>query len=120
MVALYSRRFTCEKKFRDTKDDRFGLGFRETRVSTPERRDRLLLLNTIATIMLTMLGKAGEEIGYDRKLRANTVRIKTHSLLREGREYVRGVLENKIDSFRTHWIRLLLSHSKRYHVFGVI
>lgn len=120
VVTLYSRRFTCEENFRDTKDDRFGLGLKETLVSTPERRDRLLLLNAIATILLTLPGKAGEIIGYDRKLRANTASIRTHSLFRQGREYIKGVMESYVDMFRTHWMRLLLSHSRSYHVFEII
>lgn len=120
VVKLYSRRFTCEENFRDTKDDRFGLGLKETRVSTPERRDRLLFLNALATIILTLLGKAGELIGYDRKLRANTARIRTHSLFRQGREYIRGVIEIYVDVFREHLMRLLLAHTKSYHALETI
>jgi len=35
------------------------------RVSTPERRDRLWLLNAFAVVLLTLLGAAGEALGYD-------------------------------------------------------
>ena len=48
VVKLYGRRFTCEENFRDEKDGRFGLGFKQTRVSTCERRDRYLVINTMA------------------------------------------------------------------------
>lgn len=88
VVGLYGRRFTCEENFRDEKDDRFGVGFKETRVSTPERRDRFVLINAIATILLTLLGFAGEREGLDRMLRANTERRKrTHSLYQQGKQY---------------------------------
>ncbi len=38
-------------------------------VSTPERRDRLWLLNAFAIALLTLLGAAGEALGYDRYLK---------------------------------------------------
>lgn len=88
VVGLYARRFTCEENFRDEKDDRFGAGFKETRVTHPERRDRFVLIQAIATILLTLLGAAGERIGLDRMLRANTERKKrTHSLYQQGKQY---------------------------------
>ena len=69
---LYGRRFTIEETFRDEKDDRLGLGLKEVSLAAPERRDRMLLLLAFARVFLTLLGKAGEDLGLDRKLRANT------------------------------------------------
>ena len=54
------------------------------RVSTPERRDRLWLLNAFAVVLLTLLGAAGEALGYDRHLKSNTSKQRTHSLFRQG------------------------------------
>ena len=48
IVALYSKRFTIEESFRDQKNIRFGMGLSETRIGSPERRDRLLLVSAIA------------------------------------------------------------------------
>jgi len=90
VVELYGRRFTCEETFRDEKDRRFGMGFDATSVSTPERRDRFLVISMLATILLTLLGGAGEQIGCDRTLKANTKKKRTHSLFRQGREYLAG------------------------------
>jgi DDE family transposase len=89
VVLLYSRRFTCEENFRDEKDPRFGLGSRLARVRDAARRDRLCFILALATALLTLLGAAGEELGLDRLLRANTVKRRTHSLFRQGREYLR-------------------------------
>ena len=50
----------------------------------PERRDRLLLISALAIAVLSLLGAAGERIGYDRWLKANTVKRRTHSLFRQG------------------------------------
>ncbi|HEY0424929.1 MAG TPA: IS4 family transposase, partial [Rhodopila sp.] len=54
------------------------------RVSTPDRRDRLWLLNALALALLTRLGAAGEALGYDRHLKSNTTKRRTHSLFRQG------------------------------------
>ena len=53
-------------------------------VSRPDRRDRLLLISALAIAVLSLLGAAGERIGYDRWLKANTVKRRTHSLFRQG------------------------------------
>lgn len=37
-------------------------------VASPVRRDRLWLLNALANMLLTVLGAAGEALGYDRML----------------------------------------------------
>ena len=70
--------------FRDAKDIRFGMGLSLLRISRPDRRDRLLLLNAFAVHLLTMLGTAGEELGLDRHLRSGTSKRRTHSLFRQG------------------------------------
>ena len=84
LMTTYAKRWGIESGFRDTKDLRFGMGMASIRVSTPERRDRLWLLNAFAVILLTLLGAAGEALGYDRHLKSNTSKQRTHSLFRQG------------------------------------
>lgn len=84
IINLYSRRWTIEPGFRDTKDLRFGMGLGAVRVGDPYRRDRLLLLNAVAIALLTLLGAAGEALGMDRLLKSNTVKRRVHSLFRQG------------------------------------
>ncbi len=48
------------------------------------RRDRLWLIAAFAVMLLTLLGAAGETLGYDRFLKSNTAKRRTHSLLRQG------------------------------------
>jgi hypothetical protein len=92
VVELYSRRFTIEETFRDDKDDRFGIGLKEATIGTPERRDRLLLLLALARVLITSLGAAGEQLGLDAKLRANTEKTKrTHALFTQGKLYALGI-----------------------------
>ncbi|MBC7174375.1 MAG: IS4 family transposase, partial [Polyangiaceae bacterium] len=63
---------------------RFGLGLEGTRIKSPARRDRLLLVAALAQALLTLLGAASERCGYDKKLKVNTVKKRTHSLHRQG------------------------------------
>lgn len=83
-IKAYGKRFSIEETFRDCKDARFGMGLKATHIGDPARRDRLLLLAAIAQSLLTLLGAAAEEIGFDRKLKANTVKRRTHSLFTQG------------------------------------
>jgi hypothetical protein len=84
LINLYGRRWGIEGSFRDTKDLRFGMGLGSMHVSTPDRRDRLWLINAFAVVLLTLLGAAGEALGYDRHLKTNTTKRRTHSLFRQG------------------------------------
>jgi len=82
---LYARRWTIEPGFRDIKDARFGMGLGEVRIGEPTRRDRLLLANAMATVVLTILGQATEAVGLDMKLKVNTTKRRTHSLFNLGK-----------------------------------
>jgi hypothetical protein len=87
VVTLYGKRFTIEENFRDTKDIHFGMGLSATHVRDVRRRDRLLLITALAVTLLTLLGGAGESLGYDRWIKVNTAKKRTHSLFRQGLEY---------------------------------
>jgi hypothetical protein len=84
IVKFYGKRWIIEPYFRDIKDHRFGMGLSSTHISTTERRDRLFFIAAIAIALLTILGAAGENIGFDKKLKVNTVKTRTHSLLNQG------------------------------------
>lgn len=87
IINLYSRRWKIEPYFRDIKDQRFGFGLSNTQIKSTDRRDRLLLIIAMAYVLLTLLGAAGEQLGFDRKLKVNTVKTRTHSLIRQGMFY---------------------------------
>ena len=84
LIGYYAKRWGVETSFRDIKDLRFGMGMAALHIRRPERRDRLLLLSALAIALLSLLGAAGESLGYDRWLKANTVKRRTHSLFRQG------------------------------------
>jgi hypothetical protein len=111
-VKLYGRRFTIEETFRDTKDPRYGLGLSATHVRNVSRRDRLLLICAMAMSLLTVLGAAGESLGMDRMMKANTVKKRTHSLFRQGLHYYASIpmmkqeqLQNLVQRFGEYILR---------------
>ena len=62
LTGLYGRRWAIECTLRDRKDLRFGMGLGTIRVKSPERRDRLWLINAFAVVLLTLVGAAGEAL----------------------------------------------------------
>jgi hypothetical protein len=83
-VRVYSRRFSIEETFRDTKNITFGLGLRAMHIGSAKRRDRLMFLIAIAHTLLTLLGAASEASGLDRTLKTNTSPKRTMSLFNQG------------------------------------
>src|SRR3954453_7871931 len=103
IIKLYSKLWGVDPSFRDTKDLRFGLGLGAVRIADPQRRDRLLLLNAFAVVLLTLLGAAGESLGMDRHLKSNTVKTRSHSLFRQG-----STLYDLIPNMPEHRLRPLI------------
>ena len=60
------------------------MGLSALRIGDPQRRDRLLMLNALAILLLTLLRAHGESLGMDRLLRTSTVKRRVHSLFRQG------------------------------------
>lgn len=123
VVKLYGRRFTIEESFRDLKNLRFGLGLTDTRISSPERRDRILLVGAIAASLLTLLGAAGESLGLDMKMKANTVKTRTHSLLNQGLFYfdcLYNMREERARPLMQRFDELLRQHAATREIFGLI
>jgi len=84
LIGYYGRRWGIECGLRDAKDLRFGLGMGTVHLKSPDRRDRLWLINAFAVVLLTLLGAAGESLGFDRMLKTNTAKHRVHSLFRQG------------------------------------
>jgi hypothetical protein len=121
-VKLYARRFTIEESFRDTKDPRYGLGLSATHVHDVRRRDRLLLICAMAMTLLTLLGAAGESLGMDRMLKANTVKTRTHSLFRQGCHYYAAIPAMKqklLDPLVQRFGEYVLGQSVYVQAFGL-
>jgi hypothetical protein len=123
LIKLYSRRWGIECGFRDAKDPRFGLGMGEIHLSSPARRDRLWLIAAFSIALLTLLGAAGEELGYDRMLRTSTTQRRTHSLLRQGimlYELIPTMPEHRLLPLLTRFASLLQQQPVFTEMFGTI
>jgi hypothetical protein len=73
------------------------MGLEQTHIKSCERRDRLMLVLALSYLLLVVLGQAGEQIGFDKKLKVNIVKTRTHSLFRQGQFYYRLFFRS------THW-----------------
>ena len=85
--------------------------------------DSLLLLSALAIALLTVLGAARESIGYDRWLKANTVKRRTHSLFRQGLmlyEHIPNWSDERLRPLLERFAEMLAQQRIYRDVFGVI
>ena len=84
---------------------------------------RLLLLSTLSIALLTLLGAAGERLRYDRWLKANTVKRRTHSLFRQGLvlyEHIPNWPEHRLRPLVEKFSQMLMEQGVYREIFGVI
>lgn len=117
VIHLYAKRWKIEPYFRDLKDGRFGLGLKQTHIRSPERRDRLMLVLALSYFLLVILGQAGELSGFDKKLKVNTVKTRTHSLFRQGQFYYKFFF--RFTQQEQHTLILNFENLLRLHSFWV-
>lgn len=123
IIRWYGKRWGIEPQFRDSKDIHFGMGLSHTRIRSPERRDRLLLLSALAVVILTLLGGAGESLGFDRELKANTVKHRTLSLFRQGYYYYHQLTrmsQEKAKRLLRAFQKMLEEHQQLVNILGII
>ncbi len=104
VVKWYAKRWGCEPQFRDTKDIYHGMGLSKTHIKDPQKRDRLLFIHAISTIILTFLGAACEKIGLDKYFKVNTSKKRSLSLFNQG-----VILFNRLPKMCEETLRKLLS-----------
>ena len=74
-------------------------------------------------IRLTLLGAAGESLGYDRWLKVNTAKYRTHSLFRQGLmlyEHIPNWPEYRLRALMEAFGRMLMEQRVYRGIFGVI
>jgi len=122
-TGYYGRRWGIECALRDTKDLRFGMGMGSMHVKSPERRDRVWLINAFAVVLLTLLGAAGEALGYDRMLKTNTAKRRVHSLFRQGcmlYDLLPTMPETRLRPLMQRFFRMLQEQPLFADVFGAV
>jgi len=123
MIDGYAKRWSIEPGFRDCKDPRFGMGMSQVRLSSTERRDRLFLISAFAIALLTLLGSAGEGLGYDRLLKSNTTKKRSHSLFRQGcmlYELIPNMPTERLRPLMKRFSEMLDEHRALKEVLGVL
>ncbi len=117
----YGKRFSVEESFRDLKNPRLGLGLKQTVITRNDRRDMLFLLATLAHALLTLLGKAGQELGMERWLGAT--RPGGISLFRQGLllwDLLPRMREDRLRALMTRFGELLRQHTLFTGILGVL
>lgn len=71
---IYKKRMQIEQNFRDDKNERYGLGWRFSRTKNINKMSILILIASIATLILWMIGFAAEKNKIHYHFQANTVR----------------------------------------------
>ena len=123
LIRYYGKGWGIETSFRDIKDMRFAMGMSAMRIKQAQRRDRMLLLSALSIALLTLLGAAGESLGYDRWLKANTVKYRTHSLFRQGLmlyEHIPNWPEHRLRPLIEKFAQMLTEQRVYREIFGVI
>jgi hypothetical protein len=99
------------------------MGMNELRIGDPQRRDRLLLLNAFAVVLLTILGAAGETLGMDRQLRTSTAKRRVHSLFRQGRllyKLIPNMPEHRLRPLIQKFTELFSQNAALTQTFGLV
>jgi hypothetical protein len=120
-VKWYAKRWSIEASFRDLKHPVLGLGLEDARTERCDRRDRMVLMASFAIVLMTLLGAAGELLGLDMMLKANTTKKRTLSLLRQGfywNERIGSMKEEHLLPLMTKFGELVQEHAVFKRVFG--
>ena len=99
------------------------MGMRQTRIGSTQRRDRLFLISAFATALLTLLGAAGESLGYDRMLKSITVKRRVLSLFRHGcmwYELIPNMPEERLLPLMQRYDEMLQEQHEFKELLGVI
>ena len=75
-VALYKTRMQIEEEFRDMKSSTFGLGFEQSQTKQLARLKIIILLTTLASLLLLLIGLSVIHSKAHYKYQANTTRSK--------------------------------------------
>jgi hypothetical protein len=76
-----------------------------------------------AVVLLTLLGAAGEALGYDRMLKTNTAKRRVHSLFRQGcmlYDLIPTMPENRLRPLMQRFSQMLQDQPLFADVFGPI
>lgn len=79
VIHLYKTRMQIEEAFRDMKNSRWGFSLNEAKCTTTYRYENLMLVGTLATFAVWLIGKVAELKQWQYRYQANTT--KTQNIL---------------------------------------
>jgi len=79
VINIYKTRMQIEEAFRDMKNSRWGFSLNEAKCTTTYRYENLMLVGTLATFAVWLIGKVAELKQWQYRYQANT--IKTENIL---------------------------------------
>lgn len=91
VVDMYARRFEIEEAFKDLKDMRAGLHFKQLKVKNADRLARFLVIGILVYLFLVSAGLYGEAKGLQYSYQANTSRKRVLAMWRLGLRLIRTV-----------------------------
>lgn len=71
---IYSYRMTIEEAFRDLKSSRYGFGLNEGKTKIKKRRNILLLIAMLASLIAWLTGLAGEKMKLQYQFQSNSIK----------------------------------------------
>lgn len=123
VINLYGKRWGIETTFRNIKDHKFGMGMAHIHTDSTVRRDRLFMLSALTIALLTTLGAAGDSLGLERTIKANTSKARTYSFFRQGSIYHKllpGMQKQWAKRLMQRFYELLQAQPPYREVFGII
>jgi Transposase DDE domain len=121
IVEIYATRMQVEESFRDLKSHRFGWAFCSARSKNPKRIEVLLMIATLASIALSMVGAAAEHRKLERQFQANTVRKRrVLSLITLGRRIIRTGVEIPAHDLRAAFAAVQAALQSANPVYGLL
>lgn len=70
----YACRMTIEEGIRDTKSSQYGFGLEDSKTVKKKRRDILLLIGMLASLIAWLTGKAGEAMNLHYQFQSNSIK----------------------------------------------
>src|SRR5205085_7521654 len=91
---IYSRRMTIEQAFRDLKSSRYGFGLDAGKTRIKKRRNNLLLIAMLASLIAWVTGLVGEKMKLHYQFQSNSIKHRrVISLLYLGCQLIRKKTE---------------------------
>ena len=123
IVTWYGKRWGIESSFKDIKDYKCGMGMKKIHTESTDRRDRLFLISALAIALLTLLGSAGDAMGLERYIKANTEKKRTYSFFRQGCIYyalLPGMKTERLRLLMRKFSELLAEQAIFRNVLGIL